>query len=253
MSLLFFTSALNGHKNFIILYSYFANKFNENSKFEFLVNNLNNDELKNIENFSKEFKIDISLNFITEYKEINPQLLRFLIEPNNKCDYTYIGDIDILINEKILDFHIEQMNKFQTIWDNQQRLNDLTKITGLHFIKSNEWYEKTIKSRIKYLNPKNSHCINDEVILKNIIWESKLNSKFDDTLRKRPLHGLHLSLNRVPFTDKMTFPIDLYKSMFIDDFLQSDDFLKLKQYLSEDMINIINTCTNYVLNESSNK
>jgi hypothetical protein len=48
----------------------------------------------------------------------------------------------------------------------------------------------------------------------------------------------------------MTFPIDLYKSMFIDDFLQSDDFLKLKQYLSEDMINIINTCTNYVLNKS---
>ena len=46
---------------------------------------------------------------------------------------------------------------------------------------------------------------------------------------------------------EMSFPIDLYKSMFIDNFLQSDDFLKLKQYLSEDMINIINTCTNYVI------
>jgi hypothetical protein len=190
----------------------------------------------------------VSFEMQTEFFE--EQYMYYLL-PIYKCDYTYIGDIDILINENILDFHIEQMNKFQTIWDNQQRLNDLTKITGLHFIKSNEWYEKTIKSRIKYLNPKNSHYINDEAILKNIIWESKLNSKFDDTLRKRPLHGLHLSLNRVPFTDKMTFPIDLYKSMFMDDFLQSDDFLKLKHYLSEDMINILNTCTNYVLNESN--
>lgn len=249
--LLFFTSALNDHKNFIVLYSYFAKKFNQNSKFEFLVNNEDDNFNKLIQAFSNEFNIEIKLTY-ANYPELNGQVIRFLIEPLVKCTYTYIGDIDIFLNENILKFHIDQMNKFETIWDNQQRRNDPTKITGLHFIKSKEWYEQTKIAREKYLNPIYFNKTNDEVILKNIIYESNLNqSKYDDTLRKRPLHGCHISLNRVPFTDKMTFPCELYKEMFIDNFLKSNDYLKIKKYLSKEIFDILNTCTNHVLNESN--
>lgn len=249
--LLFFTSALNDHKNFIVLYSYFAKKFNQNSKFEFLVNNEDDNFNKIIQDFSNEFNIEIKLTKI-DCKKLNGQVIRFLAEPSIESDFTYIGDIDIFINEDILEFHINQMKAYETIWDNKQRSDDLTKITGLHFVKSKEWYEKTKDARKKYSNPVNFNRTNDEMILKKIIYESGLNNpNYDDTLRKRPLHGCHISLNRVPFTDKMKFPCEMYKEMFIEDFFKSDDFIKMKKYLSNDLIDILNTCTNYVLNKEA--
>ena len=251
-NLLFFSAVDNDYEKFLILYIYFANKFNKNSCFEFLIKDLNDHFAQKINEFKKEFKIDNIL--LRAYNEnIKADRLRFLCEPIIICKYTYIGDVDIFINEPIKEFHINRMIKNNTIYDNCIRPENKLKLSGLHFVKTKEWYNLTRNIRKSiFINSKND-LRNDEMILFDIVKKSNIKIHDDKGSFNRPLHGLHLSLNRVPFTDKLSFPIDLYKSMFIDNFLQSDDFLKLKQYLSEDMINIINTCTNYVIQNNMDK
>lgn len=247
--LLFFSAVDNNYEKFLILYIYFANKFNKNSCFEFLVKGLSNDFAKKINEFKNEFKIN-NILLRAHDEEVKADRLRFLCEPCIECKYTYIGDVDIFINEPIKEFHINRMIKNNTIYDNCIRPENKLKLSGLHFVKTKEWYNLTRDIRKSFFINSKNDLRNDEIILFDIAKKSNIKI-YDDGIFNRPVHGLHLSLNRVPFTNKMYFPIDLYKSMFIDDFLQSDDFLKLKQYLSEDMINILNTCTNYVLNESN--
>ena len=241
--LLFFTAVDNGYECFIPLYVYFANKYNENSSFEFLVRDLDEKFEKLMNEFCKVFNVNIKLrNFDSK---IQANSFRFLEEPEIKCEYTYIGDVDIFINENILPFHLEEIKKYGTIYDNKIRLNDNSKLSGLHFVKTLEWYKATKEVRNSYLNK--IIKFNNEQLLKKVAFESKI--KILDNVKEnsftRPIHGLHISLKRVPFTDKMTFPIDLFNSMIVNGLYLSDDYQKLKPFLSEKMLNILLTCENY--------
>ena len=246
--LLFFTATDNGYEDFIPLYVYFASKYNKDAQFEFLIKNLTPDFQNLINEFSKTFHINVKLRkLINEHNTADK--LRFLTEPEIKCEYTYIGDIDIFITEDILPFHLNELKKYGTIYDNKIRLKYHFLMSGLHFVKTKEWYEKTKNVRNKYLNKTVPQ--RDEQILKNIVFESKI--KVLDNIKEnsfnRPIHGIHISLNRVPFTNKLTFPINDFKNIFINDLYKSDDWNKLKPFLSKKLLDILKKCEDYVNNQ----
>lgn len=250
--LLFFTATDNGYEDFIPLYVYFASKYNKDAQFEFLVKNLTPEFQNLINEFSKTFHTEINLRKITS-NNIRGVELRFLEEPKIKCEYTYIGDIDIFINEPILDFHISMMKKYSTIYSNCVRYNDKDRMSGLHMVKTKEWYENTKKVRDSYKDKIEFKHFqrSNELLLKDITFESKLSKYVEDSKDikdfniKRPVHGLHISLKRVPFTDKMYFPTELFKSMIINDLYKSEDWNKLKPFLSKKILDILKTCEDY--------
>jgi len=249
-NLLFFSAVDNGYEDFIPLYVYFANKYNPNSKFEFLVKNLTNDFKELINNFNKQFNTDILLRNYTN--NINANRLRFLEEPITKCTYTYIGDIDIFINENILPFHINQMKEFNTIYSNCLRYpSNTNRMSGLHFVKSDEYFKQTESIRNKYIKLLIDKKITtgDEILLNNIILSLNtciITPKDNiDFLIKRPIHGIHISLNRKPFTSTLEFPKELFKQMFIYDFYKSDDYTLINKFLSTKLQNILKTCETY--------
>ena len=250
--LLFFTAVDNGYEDFLPLYIYFANKYNENSSFEFLVKNLKEDFLSLINNFSNQFGIKNVLlrNFNNEFFDANQY--RFIDEPTIKCEYTYIGDVDIFIKENILPFHISKMNEHNTIYDNCIRPDQRKKLTGLHFIKTEEWYKQTKNVRHEFISLySDKKCkINNEELLKLIADKSKVKLFDNGKFFPRPLHGVHISLKRKPFTDKMEFPSKEYKEMMIDNFFKTKDYEILKPFLSNNMLNILDKCNEYVINKN---
>lgn len=249
-NLLFFTAVDSGYECFIPLYVYFASKHNPDADFEFLVKDLDNQFEQLIFKFKKEFNIN-NLKLRSYDNNISAITYRFLEEPITKCKYTYIGDIDLFITENILKFHLNEMKKYDTIYDNKIRLENHDYLSGLHFVKTDEWYEKTKETRKKYFNKIDStknNTENCERILKNIVLESniKLLDNVKENTFNRPAHGIHISLSRVPFTDKMFFPSSSYKKIFIDGLFKHNDYEKLKPFLNDKMIDILNKCTEYV-------
>lgn len=168
---------------------------------------------KNIENFEIIF-LEISFEEYMVYKMKGggvKTLIRFLInkEHFNTFDYVYVGDVDILFLpevESILDFHINQLSTLKLPFSNKVRINkngDLTdRLTGLHFFKTKEYFEKIdpIISRIKldknYRDKYLEGLERDESFLYKINKEA---FAFDPELvskAQRPWHGLHLGITR---------------------------------------------------------
>ena len=149
---------------------------------------------------------------------------RFLETPilRNHTEYTYIGDIDVYMYESVLDpYRLQQMSKFNIPYSNIVRLNDFWhgegRLTGLMLIKTKEFYTPAlIQAQQQTVNVTG----NDERILYRMVKAAGLglppitpgmdeylvnnnrNGDDDDVVdlvTYRPVHGLHLSLNRGPY------------------------------------------------------
>lgn len=202
-SLLLFTAVNSKYHQFVLPFIYFAAQFNHNLKFEIIFTDDIPIEIKNgVEYLKKYFPItDILLRKIDT--NIIPQKLRFLETPITISDYTYILDIDILICEPILNFHKDRLidncyhNVVRTYSANQSLMS------GLHFCKTKEWFTKTEKERLNF--KKNNINLNDENMLYLITKNSKiyidesLGKTTESFIKNRPIHGIHISLNRKPF------------------------------------------------------
>ena len=76
-------------------------------------------------------------------------------------------------------------------------------MSGLHFCKTKEWFTKTEKERLNF--KKNNINLNDENMLYLITKNSKiyidesLGKTTESFIKNRPIHGIHISLNRKPF------------------------------------------------------
>jgi hypothetical protein len=129
-------------------------------------------------------------------RKITPNTKRFLIESVIKeSDVTYIGDVDILIfDPDIEQFHTKQMTANNTCFSNIVRQNT-NRLTGLHGVHTKDWYEKTRKIRNKI---KDTGC--DEQTLYAIAKKAVGTPEHLTKNNTRPVHGLHLSLNRTPYT-----------------------------------------------------
>lgn len=103
----------------------------------------------------------------------------------------------------------------------------------MHFCKTKEWFARTEKERLEFKKSNNSLVDENMLFLitknSNIFIDESLGKTTDSFIKNRPVHGIHISLNRKPFKDsaKMhnTIP-ENFKSQFLQN-IHSQQF----QYL----------------------
>lgn len=208
--MLFFTSVDSKYKRFILPYVFFAHAFNPFAKFEivFRGNDIEFEALKQkIEALRQLIDCEILIRK-PKIKNLDIHKIRFYEEPVIRCEYTYCGDIDILILESISAFHITQMELYDTMFDNVIRYNNPTRLSGLHFVDTERYYKATLTARSSIMDG------TDEDDLMQICKKSNLKFKpptisIADFNISRPDHGFHISSNRRPFAINSPMSIDL--------------------------------------------
>lgn len=138
----------------------------------------------------------------TNFPKSNQELktLRWIMVPEmfDGYDNIYVGDIDLLICRELRSLeeqHIVHCENINLPYSNSVRKGS-TRLSGLHFIKKEDYYSKVLLSINKYtkkLKEGKLFNVKNEVTLYNIIKDSGLgfsNGWF------RPHHGLHIGLWR---------------------------------------------------------
>jgi hypothetical protein len=198
--LLFFTCATKFYENFVTPYIFFAAIHNPGSSFEFIVDDIplfQDRHQRALDWLAEYFKIAIHL----QEKQALMNLLhiensiRFVNEPKIKAEFVYIGDVDIMIMEDIASWH-RPIFEADLPYSNIIR-EGTKKLSGLHFTKYSSHYPlPEIADLIKSET-------NDEELLYKIVERKGLlygNEKYYAIKNGRPVHGLHMSLNRLPFS-----------------------------------------------------
>ena len=132
--------------------------------------------------------------------KLNWGSFRWMIKPQTKKELTYIGDVDIMIlpeEQELGEFHFGVMEWTKLPYSNIVRQltskNKLLKITGLHCVKTEEYFSKVDMKWIENeLNRHNGH-ICDEVLLYNAMVKF---FGIPTKNKKRPIHGIHMSHGR---------------------------------------------------------
>jgi len=119
-----------------------------------------------------------------------PQRVRFTEVPQLSSQYTYIGDIDILILEHITPQHVAAMKETGLPYSNAVRPGT-SKLTGLHFTLSEAYYPQA---------PVRLH-MNDEASLYELV-KGRGHPLPGPEHTFRPMHGYHMTLNRRPLAPK---------------------------------------------------
>lgn len=126
------------------------------------------------------------------------QLVRFLDIPELKTDYTYIGDIDIItMDNNVISIHEKLMELQELPYSNIIRPNTI-RLTGCIFVDYEKYYSKVKSSIDKFMsNTKKFYhpILNDEILLYKLVTPVLGVPKYNDN-KFRPIHGIHMSLNR---------------------------------------------------------
>jgi len=193
-----------------------------------------------VERYGKEFPKTI-------HHELKTIRWLFKASDFNGYDYVYVGDIDIIIcreKDPLLDQHLKHCADINLPYSNSVRLNS-KRLSGLHFIKKNEYYEKMDdiiqKYRLLLKNGMLRDAKNEETLYK-MVEESGL------LLPKgwfRPHHGLHLHLwrnRKSQLIDGVLKEVgrDVYEEYY--EFYKSlkKDVLFKKVYNTERLIELVN-------------
>ena len=121
---------------------------------------------------------------------VSPNSARFLETPKVLTEYTYIGDIDILVLEAVSDIHIERMGELGLPYSNQVRTGRRA-LSGLHFTRSDAYYP--------VVPPDGFDPHGDEALLYALVTARGWAMPPKDV--KRPgVHGYHMSPNRSPLS-----------------------------------------------------
>jgi len=128
----------------------------------------------------------------TYFGRVRPGSVRFVEEPILQAEFTYIGDVDILVLEgDIATIHSRNMAKTGLPYSNVLRATG-DRLTGLHFTPTNLHYPFSIAEDARTLR-----TLGDEQILYRLVLAKGLPLP-DPKERYRPVHGWHLSLHRPP-------------------------------------------------------
>ena len=202
-ALLFFTYADSKYEMFVIPYIYFALRNNHNSVVEIHLENAENFVQRNSKALSvlnqiygDRFLILQSMTKINNPdKRYTPNVIRFIEQPTVKAKYLYIGDIDLLVLDNVLDIHLDLMEKFDIPFSNIIRKGTINtsapQLSGLHFIEYDLYYPLPELSNF-------SMTQNDEFILYSIM--KMKNIMVPESFQIRPECGIHMSLSRNPFS-----------------------------------------------------
>ena len=190
-----FTCANKKYYEFAILYPIFALYHNKKAIVEI--------GIENIYDFTKKYSHLINFYNIhypgrVLYTEVNfgdilPNSVRFVTQPFSESKYIYIGDIDIVICENILEPHLKNISQNNLDYSNIKRTNfKKNRLSGLHFIEYSKMYPILLPKKIDLSK------LNDEELLFTIM-EAKGYTTPDSQCTFRPLHGVHASIyNRPP-------------------------------------------------------
>ncbi|GGA56382.1 hypothetical protein CYANOKiyG1_77240 [Okeania sp. KiyG1] len=199
-SVLFFTAANQPYEHFAPLYIFFTLYHNHNAWVEICLEDSdrfieeNRDCIKFLnEIFPNRFHLRSTNNFTNTL----PHSVRFIETPvKYKCDYVYIGDIDILIlEENIGKQHIKNIKcnnlPFSNVIRSHTLSNEIPHLTGLHFARWDVQYPLPDVSDLPVLT------MNDEQLLYTIM--SRKGIMVPESASYRPVHGIHISPHRNPF------------------------------------------------------
>jgi hypothetical protein len=114
--------------------------------------------------------------------------VRFLETPTTLTEFTYIGDIDILLLEPTARPHLAQMAKTGLPYSNVIRPTPPARLSGLHFTRSDAHYPLPV------IIDAMAQRIDEHLLYKQV--EAKGFGLPDPEERFRPAHGIHFSLNR---------------------------------------------------------
>ncbi|SFU65705.1 hypothetical protein [Butyrivibrio sp. INlla21] len=199
-----------------------------------------------LDEFDLSDSVDIYENIFTDEflwlrNDIEKRCYRWLIRGYglDKYDYVYWGDIDIYIVKEepsLLEQHVNKINENNLNYSNAIRLTikdylynrgktdkrHLLRLTGLHFVKTHEYYKKVKDKQdtiIKYLMRSHRNRFIDGLFFKDderCLWLLNFLSKngFPKGSYQlsggifRPLHGIHFAVGRV---------FDEYKKILTND------------------------------------
>lgn len=195
-SLLFYTYADKRYAIFALPYAYFALRNNPSARVEIL--------LEDAKEFQKVYSGGIRvLNELFPHQvtftqsrtprnaHVIPNTIRFIEQPTSRAEYLYIGDIDIMVMDDVLDIHLSYMRKFTLPFSNVIRQASPTpRLTGLHFCRFTDYYP------LPDISDLDLSTRNDENVLYEIMRRKNL--MVPSSFRHRPECGIHMSLSRDP-------------------------------------------------------
>lgn len=147
---------------------------------------------------------------------LTPNTVRFLEVPSIRATYTYIGDVDIMLLESILPFHIARLAHFGLPYSNRRRTNT-NRLTGLHFVHTETYYTTAFRrAQLRVLMAQRR--ANDELELfelcKSIHGMMPKRNSSDIYTDLRPIFGMHLSPNRSPMKTSARVRLHFSPSQF---------------------------------------
>jgi hypothetical protein len=245
----FFTSCNKNYQFFIPIFIHSILFHNNNCDIEVIVDDINLEENINtcIDFICSKYKESNVKIRIGDFNDINlnnkiykkcPNVIRFIETPSIKNEFVYICDIDIIfLQQNIQDIHIIDMNKTKLNYSNIVRPYidaENKRLTGLHFTKWNSYYpipnfdDLIVKL---YLNL-------DEVFLYNLVSK---NNKISEKTTFRPVHGIHISLNR---EDPIEWGLKKWKTQWLN-YRNSEEFKLIETYLSDRLLFFIEKIDSY--------
>lgn len=170
---------------------------------------------------------------------IIPNTVRFITTPKIKTEYVYISDIDIINLEKdLLYTHTKNINKTKLPYSNIVRPSK-NRLSGLHFTPYNNYYpipnyfDLCEKGLLKH----------DEVFLYELVKKRFPKFNYDETFR--PVHGIHVSLNR-NHDDKLGWGLSNWKNQWVE-FRNSKIFLEVEPTFTNMIKDKIKIIDNYYI------
>ena len=207
------------------------NKLPENifKSIEYLRNIYNSSTIKIKNNYYK-----IKNNYaILNNKITRKNSIRFLVEPDIKNEYIFIGDIDIIyLVENYYDNYLIDMFNRKSCYSNIVRKNT-RRLSGIHFSKWFCLYPILLNKNIDLM-------INDEELL--LIRLKELQIEIDYNTTYRPIFGIHMSVGRNSVVDKksnLTWVAEGKKVLWIK-FKKTEIFRYIYSLLDKFVIDKIN-------------
>lgn len=208
---LFFTCATGFYENFVTPYVFFAELHNPGSRYEFVIGDTKHFQTQNsatLHWLKENLGIEILLRERSSIA-LRPRMdhsLRFIAEPIEKAQYVYIGDVDVMLLENIMTWHRPVFDAGLP-YSNVVRTNS-RKLTGLHLANYAKHYPLGAIDDLVLGIENDEELLYAIVERKGLLYDGNMHSKVlaERTIADqgyvpfRPVHGIHMSLNRLPIS-----------------------------------------------------